>query len=199
MLSPSVPFASGTTLFMARGQSQPRDLHDSRHPGLKRQRSKSHDRSKVQFLAQPFDKKNVVCWSCGKKGHIMKFCRMTSTTSPSVANVAEHLDTEANDLYTDGQLCNSPQVVVDVWILDCACSYHICYIREFFCTFYLSNGSVLMGNDQPCRIEGVESLKIRMFDGVNRTLNQVRFIPNMRKNLISLGVLDSHGLEWSSR
>lgn len=53
--------------------------------------------------------------------------------------------------------------------------------------------------DHPCRIEGVGSVKIRMFDGVNRTLNHVRFIPNMNKNLISFGVLDSHGLEWGSR
>lgn len=56
-----------------------------------------------------------------------------------------------------------------------------------------------MGNDQSCKIEGVGSVKIRMFDDVNRTLTHVRFISNMRKNLISLGVLDSHGLEWSSR
>lgn len=47
-----------------------------------------------------------------------------------------------------------------------------------------------MGNDQPCKIEGVGSVKICMFDGVNRTLTHVRFIPNMIKNLISLGVLD---------
>lgn len=65
--------------------------------------------------------------------------------------------------------------------------------------FLRPNGSVLMGNDQPCKIEGVEFVKIRMFDGVNQTLTHVRFISNMRKNLISFGVLDSHGLEWSSR
>lgn len=101
LLSPSIPSISGTALIMTRGQSQPKDIHNSRRPGLKRKRSKSLDRRKVQFMVQQFDKKNVVCWSCGKKSHIMKFCRMTSTTSPSVANVTEHLNTEANDLYTD--------------------------------------------------------------------------------------------------
>lgn len=52
LLSPSVPPLFGTSLIMTRGQSQPRDIHDSRRPGLKSQRSKSPDRRKVQFMAQ---------------------------------------------------------------------------------------------------------------------------------------------------
>ena len=55
------------------------------------------------------------------------------------------------------------------------------------------DGSVLMGNDHPCSIDGVGSVKIRMFDGVIRTLQNVRYIPDMRKNLISLGELDARG------
>ena len=50
-----------------------------------------------------------------------------------------------------------------------------------------------MGNDHPCSIDGVGSVKIRMFDGVIRTLQNVRYIPDMRKNLISLGELDARG------
>lgn len=52
-------------------------------------------------MTQSFDKKNVICWGCDKNGHIMKFCRITSKAFPSVANVTEHLDTKANDFYTN--------------------------------------------------------------------------------------------------
>lgn len=45
----------------------------------------------------------------------------------------------------------------------------------------------------------MESVKIRMFDGVKRTLNQVSFILDMKRNLMSLGMLNSHGLKWSSK
>lgn len=83
--------------------------------------------------------------------------------------------------------------------MDSACFYHIRYIGEFFSIFSRSNDFVLLRNDQPCKIEGMGSVKICMFDDVNRTLTLVRFIPNMRKNLIFLGVLDSLSLEWSSR
>ena len=84
-----------------------------------------------------------------------------------------------------------------MWILDCACSFHICYILEFFSSYSVSNGSVLMGNDHPCRIEGIGSVKIQMFDGTVRTVSGVRYIPDMRKNLISLGMLDANGHQWS--
>ena len=85
----------------------------------------------------------------------------------------------------------------DEWILDSACLYHICYNRGYFSSFLALNGTVLMGNDHPCQIVGIGSVKIRMFDGVVRTLRNVRYIPEMRKNLISLGVLDTNGHQWT--
>ena len=54
-----------------------------------------------------------------------------------------------------------------------------------------------MGNDHPCRVVGIGSVRIKMFDGVVCTLTNVRYIPKMKKNLISLGVLDSYGHRWS--
>lgn len=56
-----------------------------------------------------------------------------------------------------------------------------------------------MENDQPCRIEDVGSVKIRMFDEVKRPSIKVRFSPYMKSNLIFLSMLDSHGLKWSSK
>ena len=37
-----------------------------------------------------------------------------------------------------------------------------------------------------------------MFDGVVRTLEEVRYIPDMRKNLISLETLDSKNYSYKS-
>uniref|UniRef100_A0A2N9EW59 Integrase catalytic domain-containing protein n=1 Tax=Fagus sylvatica TaxID=28930 RepID=A0A2N9EW59_FAGSY len=42
------------------------------------------------------------------------------------------------------------------------------------------------------------TIKIKMSDGVVRTLEEVRHIPDMRKNLISLGTLDSKGYSYKS-
>jgi hypothetical protein len=50
-----------------------------------------------------------------------------------------------------------------------------------------------MGNGISCRTIGIESIKIKMFDGIVRTLMDVSHVPQLKKNLISLGVLDSGG------
>uniref|UniRef100_A0A2N9FI38 Uncharacterized protein n=1 Tax=Fagus sylvatica TaxID=28930 RepID=A0A2N9FI38_FAGSY len=44
----------------------------------------------------------------------------------------------------------------------------------------------------------MRTIKIKMSDGVVRTLEEVRHIPDMRKNLISLGTLDSKGYSYKS-
>ena len=55
-----------------------------------------------------------------------------------------------------------------------------------------------MGNDATCTIIGMRTIKIKMSDGVVRTLEEVRHIPDMRKNFISLGTLDSKGYSYKS-
>ena len=55
-----------------------------------------------------------------------------------------------------------------------------------------------MGNDASCRVVGMGNIKVKMFDGVIRTLCDVRHVLNLRKNLISLGTLDSNGFSYKS-
>uniref|UniRef100_A0A2C9VMS6 Retrovirus-related Pol polyprotein from transposon TNT 1-94-like beta-barrel domain-containing protein n=1 Tax=Manihot esculenta TaxID=3983 RepID=A0A2C9VMS6_MANES len=55
-----------------------------------------------------------------------------------------------------------------------------------------------MGNDHPCKVVGINTIKIRMYDGVIRTLTNIRYVPNMRNNLISLPVLNNLGCKFSS-
>ena len=50
-----------------------------------------------------------------------------------------------------------------------------------------------MGNNVTCKIVGVGSIQIKMFDGMVRTLFDVKHVPGLKKNLISLGTLDKNG------
>uniref|UniRef100_A0A2N9HBW1 Integrase catalytic domain-containing protein n=1 Tax=Fagus sylvatica TaxID=28930 RepID=A0A2N9HBW1_FAGSY len=85
------------------------------------------------------------------------------------------------------------------WLLDSACSFHVTPHKNWFDTYRSINcGSVRMGNDATCTIIGMGTIKIKMSDGVVRTLEEVRHIPDMRKNLISLGTLDSKGYSYKS-
>ena len=52
-----------------------------------------------------------------------------------------------------------------------------------------------MGNNMPCKTIGI---KIRIYDGIVRTLSNVRHVLDLKKNLISLGTLDSNGYKFSA-
>ena len=84
------------------------------------------------------------------------------------------------------------------WILDSGCSYHMCPHRDWFHSYVRESGVVLMGNSDPCKIFGVGSIRIKMHDGVVRTLTNVRHVPDLKQNLISLGTLEEKGCRYSA-
>ena len=57
----------------------------------------------------------------------------------------------------------------------------------------VDGGNVTIENNATCKIVGVGSIQIKMFDGMVRTLSDVRHVPGLKKNLISLGTLDKNG------
>jgi hypothetical protein len=85
----------------------------------------------------------------------------------------------------------------DKWVLDTACTFHMFPKRDWFTIYDSVNcGSVLMGNNVPCKIVGIGIIRIMMHDGIVRTLANVPHIPDLKKNLISLGTLDSLGYKY---
>jgi len=50
-----------------------------------------------------------------------------------------------------------------------------------------------MGNDVVCKTVGIVNIRIRMFDGQVRTLMNVRYVPDLKKNLLLLGALEAQG------
>ena len=55
-----------------------------------------------------------------------------------------------------------------------------------------------MGNDFSCRVIGIGRVAVRHFDGDVKILNNVRHIPDLRRNLISLGALEDEGYGYKS-
>ena len=54
---------------------------------------------------------------------------------------------------------------------------------------------VLMGNSASCKITGIG---IKLLDEVVRTSSNVRYVPNLKKNMISLSILYSNGYRYIS-
>ena len=51
-----------------------------------------------------------------------------------------------------------------------------------------------MGDDHSCIMEGVGTIQIKMFDGMVRELKEVRYVPQLKRNLIYVGALEALGL-----
>ena len=53
---------------------------------------------------------------------------------------------------------------------------------------------VIIIHYHPCNMEGIGTVRIKMFDGIVRELKKVRYVPQLKKNLISVGALETLGL-----
>lgn len=142
------------------------------------------------------------CFKCGVADHLKRNCKegrmeaQVMAGSSSTANIIIRKDEDDCELLV---VTSSSNAFRD-WIMDTGCTFHMCAIREWFDTFEeSSSGEVFRGDDSPCRILGIGSVKIKMHDGVVRKLENVRYIPKLRKNLISLGTLDKAGYRYSSK
>lgn len=137
-------------------------------------------------------KPDDICNYCKEKGHWKNECpkKKQEKQQPSAA-VAEDDHNSEQDLVLTA---NEQTHHTDVWVLDSGASFHICPKREWFSTYeQVDGGNVLTANGAVCKVVGIGSIKIRTHAGRVATLSQVRHVPHMTKNLISLPVLDSRG------
>jgi hypothetical protein len=68
----------------------------------------------------------------------------------------------------------------------------MCLHRHWFVTYQsIDDGIVYMGNDISCKVVEIGSIRINMFDGTVKILINVTHVLELRKNLISLGVLET--------
>ena len=175
---------------------------DSDSEGLSVQRGRSQSKSKhgggrYKSRSQSRGPNALTCNYCKRPGHFVKQCPKLEgrRKDPKQASVSTAVisDTESDtDVFTaSGSFGKS-----NLWLIDSGASYHMTPDRNCFSTYReIDGGEVLMGNDASCRMVGVGSVNVRMFDGVIRTITDVRHVPDLRRSLISVGALSRLGLK----
>jgi Integrase core domain. len=171
--------------------------------------SKSRDKSSSSYRGRSKSRgKYKSCKYCKRDGHDISECwklqdkdKRTGKYIPKGKKEEEGKAAVVTDEKSDAELlvayagCAQTS---DQWILDTACTYHMCPNRDWFATYEaLQGGTVLMGDDTPCEVAGIGTVQIKMFDGCIRTLLDVRHIPNLKRSLISLCTLDRKGYKYS--
>lgn len=138
----------------------------------------------------------VTCYRCGQEGHIRRNCPKGKG------------DKAGGDDYTAGIVYDSDALLVTTagteigrkdWVLDSGCSAHMCADRKSFTEYQACDeGSARMANGTASKIVGKGAVQFRMSDGRRVKLTDVRHVPGLRKNVISLGVLESKGSSFSA-
>ena len=71
--------------------------------------------------------------------------------------------------------------------MDSGASWHMTSNRNWFYSYELvSSGFVFMGNDHALEVAGIGTVKIKMHDGIVRTIQGVRHVKDLKKNLLSI-------------
>ncbi|GJX99982.1 hypothetical protein Tco_0357001 [Tanacetum coccineum] len=79
-------------------------------------------------------------------------------------------------------------------IMDSGGSFHMMPKRDFLFDFREFNGgTILLCDNRACAIKGTWKVRVQMKDGLSFMLENVCYIPNLKRNLISLGTLDREG------
>ena len=81
------------------------------------------------------------------------------------------------------------------WWIDTGATRHVCSDKMMFCTFEpIETGEkVFMGNSATSDIKGQCKVVLKMTSGKELTLTNVLYVPEIRKNLVSGSLLNSHG------
>ncbi|KAH9657805.1 hypothetical protein KPL70_023225 [Citrus sinensis] len=175
-------------------QSNGEGLVAKRKPEKKYNKQKKNNNQKDKTEKK---KKKRKCYFCQKEGHYIKDCfekkKLEELQKKSNGKAAVASEDECD--YDEADvLVAAERHLTSEWIMDSGCSFHMCPNKSFFKTFEnVNGGKVLLGNNLACKVAGITTISLKMFDGVTRDLYQARYVPELKRNLISLGMVDQSG------
>ena len=80
------------------------------------------------------------------------------------------------------------------WWIDTGATRHICINKDCFSSFEPVQGeNIYMGNSATAKVEGTGKVLLKMTSGQILTLQDVLYVPQVRKNLISGSLLNKNG------
>lgn len=161
------------------------------------------------------NKADAECFYCKKKGHYARECHkkkrdkkdgkgeeksrdcaFVATSGPCVGKQGETSRTTPSSEETKQLMAIGKS---DVWITDSGASRHITYRRDWYSDFRPSSGeSISLGDNGVCEVIGTGTIIIdKLVNGEwhEARIEDVLYVPKVKKNLFSVGVCTSKGFE----
>ncbi|GFZ21721.1 hypothetical protein Acr_29g0008830 [Actinidia rufa] len=123
-----------------------------------------------------------------REGHIKRDCQKYKAQDQSSDTAATTVMADEDE--SDVLLAALADGKSD-WVLNSGSAYHLCRDREVFSTYVTCEGRIWMVNNIASRVVGKGLDRFHMADKRSVTLTEVRHVPNIRKKLIYIGMLDS--------
>ncbi|GJS47454.1 retrotransposon protein, putative, ty1-copia subclass [Tanacetum coccineum] len=163
-----------------RGRTDRRDSHQSR--------GKSRSKSRGGRLK---------CYICQSEDHLKRNCPKNNRKKSTGYVKKDDQPSSSGSTYDDSEvmmvMSTQAQALLDL-IMDSGCSYHMTPRLDIFFDFLeCDGGSVQLGDNRECKIRGIGKVRVQLRDGSSFVLNNVRYIPELKRNLISLGTLEKEG------
>ena len=132
-------------------------------------RSKSRSKSKV----------NIKCYHCHKEDHIRRLSPERQKGNQESKRKQAELVVVSDGYESSDALAVSSVDSEKEWILDSGCTFHMTPNKSWFEEFKQEDRVVvLLDNNKPCKAQRIGSVRIKMFNGAEKVLTQVRFIPD---------------------
>lgn len=143
------------------------------------------------------DKRNIECFFCKKKGHYKSECRKRQNKQQS-SNEDKNKKHQALSVEYKNVEVNSSE---EEWLGDSAASKHMSHRRDWFTTFHTGgagNNSVQIRDNSQIEVEGYGDIKVLALvngEWEPRTIENVLYVPKLKKNLFSVGATTNKNLK----
>jgi len=136
----------------------------------------------------------VICWNCGENGHKRPECK-----KPRKDKKKEEEEEEADELFLitddaqeDLSLAAMERSSRDKgWYVNSGATKHMCNQKEWYEKLENvdASTSVTLGDNSKCAVKGKGAIPITTTEGSTRALENVLYIPNLCKNLLSVSAM----------
>ena len=113
---------------------------------------------------------------------------LTVTMSPLDAFAGNMQDMQITKADVIDALLSTNDALSQSWIVDSGASFHVTPTKECFSTLNAGMyGKVYLGNNHACSIEGIGTMHLALENGRELVLHDVRYVPGIKKSLLSVG------------
>jgi hypothetical protein len=172
--------------------------------------SQRKSNTKGTFKGKSIDISKIKCFSCNTLDHFARDCwyrkknpkkgkHHASTTKDDESKRKQksppNEKENRKEYYLVSALSNSVFTGPKTWLIDSVASKHMTGYKEILSNFKAKSFAeqVELGDDKCYKIEGVGSISFRLESGARLHVDEVLYVPGLKKNILSVAILKDKG------